>query len=296
MLKTKKKILAILLLNISLSAVFFACKKVNDTTTTNIAPPGKHLVSVYINDDPIPKMLKVLVDIRYIEVKVDTGKVVHDDAYYEHDHDSGNDNISKDHYGKWDTLSITSHIYDLLKLKNGMDTLAAKSFAQVGKITKIRITLGANDTLWTDSTHFYPLTLGDREPYIYASVTSNTIDTLTNGQVMLHIDFNVAKSINHEDGRYCFEPKITCYTDNNTGQLSGIVKPHAAHPTIMVYNSTDTAFAMPEEDGEFKIRGIKPATYSMLYKATAPYKDTLINNVKVIAGQTIAMPIITLQP
>ena len=296
MMKTKKKILAILLLNISLSTLFFACKKVNDTTTTNIVPPGKHLVSVYLNDDPIPKMLKVLVDIRYIEVKVDTDKVVHNDDYYNNDHDSEDDNNSGDHYGKWDTLSITSHMYDLLKLTNGMDTLAANSFAHVGKITKIRITLGPNDTLWTDSTHSYPLTLCDREPYIYARVTNNTIDTLANGQVMLRIDFNVAKSINYEDGRYCFEPKIICYTDNNTGQLAGIVKPHAANPTIMVYNSTDTSYAMPEEDGGFKIRGIKPATYSMLYKATAPYQDTLVNNVKVVAGQTTAVTTITLHP
>ena len=295
-MKTKKKILAILLFNMSLSTLFFGCKKVNDSTTTNIAPTGKHLVSVYINDDPIPKMLKVLVDIRYIEIKVDTGKVIHDDAYYDNDHDSGNNNISKDHYGKWDTLSVTPHAYDLLKLTNGMDTLAANSFAHVGKITKVRITLGSNDTLWTDSTHFYPLTFCGREPYIYGSVNSNTIDTLANGQVMLRIDFNVAKSINYEDGHYCFEPKVTCYNDYNTGQLAGIVKPHAANPTIIVYNSTDTAYAIPEEGGEFKIRGIKPATYSMLCKATVPYQDTLINDVKVVAGQTTSLPTITLHP
>jgi len=295
-MKNTKMILPFLFFTALLFAFFFSCKKVNNSTTTNIAPPGKHLVSVYINDGPIAKMLKVLVDIRYIEVKVDTSKVVHDDSYYNNDHDSGNDNIHENHYGKWDTLSITPHIYDLLKLTNGMDTLAANSFAQVGKITKIRITFGANNTIWTDSTHFYFLTLCDSEPYIYASVTSNTIDTLTNGQAILRVDFNVAKSINYQLGRYCFEPKIISYTDNNTGQLAGLVTPPAANTTIIVYNSTDTAYAMPEEDGEYKIRGIIPATYSVLYKATAPYKDTLINNVQVIAGQTISMPTITMYP
>ncbi|HUZ61913.1 MAG TPA: DUF4382 domain-containing protein [Hanamia sp.] len=295
-MKTKKMILPVLLLGVLLFAVFFSCKKVNDSTTTNVVPAGKHLVSVYLNDDPIPKMLKVLVNIRYIEVKVDTGKVVHSDDYYNNDQDSQDNNNSGDHYGKWDTLSITPQVYDLLKLTNGMDTLAANSFARVGKITKIRITLGPNDTLWTDSTHSYQLTLCDHEPYIYARVTNNTIDTLTNGQAILHIDFNVAKSINYDDGLYCFEPKISCYNDNNTGQLAGIVKPGAAYPSIMIYNGTDTAYAMPEEDGEFKILGIIPAIYNVLYKATAPYKDTLINNVQIIAGQTTPMPPITLYP
>ncbi len=289
-------ILPVLLLSVLLFAIFFSCKKVNDSTTTNVAPAGKHLVSVYLNDDPIPKMLKVLVDIRYIEVKVDTGKVVHSDNYYNNDQDSQDNNNSGDHYGKWDTLSITPQVYDLLKLTNGMDTLAANSFAHVGKITKIRITLGPNDTLWTDSTHYYPITLCDHLPYIYARVTNNTIDTLSNGAAILRIDFNVPKSIHDEGGLYCFEPKITCYTDNNTGQLAGIVMPLAAYPSIMLFNSTDTAYAMPQEDGKFKIMGILPAIYNVLYTSTAPYKDTLINNVEILAGQTTSMPTITLYP
>ena len=84
-------------------------------------------------------LLKVLVDIRYIEVKVDTSGNNHNDDYYNNDHDGDNDHHDHDQYGKWDTLNITPRVYDLLKLKNGVDTLIANSYALAGKITKIRI-------------------------------------------------------------------------------------------------------------------------------------------------------------
>lgn len=292
-MKTNKKILfTLLLLSAAMAASIISCQK--ETSSTNTAPAGKQSISVYLNDDPVPNLLKVLVDIRYVEVKIDTGTVNHEDDYYNNDHDSDNDHQHHDRYGRWDTLSITPRIYDLLKLRNGMDTLIANSYAHTGKITKIRITLGTNNTIWTDSTHSYPLTLCDNDPYIYVRVKTNTVETLPSGQVRIRIDFEVARSVEFENGNYCLEPKMRCYSDNNTGKIEGIVKPREAHALIRVYNTTDTAYAIPEEDGEFKIRGLKPATYSVLYKATIPYRDTTINNIRVQAGQKTVLPTVIL--
>ena len=283
---------ALVLVSVTLIAGIISCQK--ETSSTNTAPAGKQSVLVYLNDDPVPNLLKVLVDISYIEVKVDTGTVHHEDDYYNDDIDGDDDRQDNDQYGKWDTLSITPRVYDLLKLKNGVDTLIANSYAHAGKITKVRITSGLNNKIWTDSTHSYPLTLCDNDPYIYVRVKSNTIETLPNSQILIRIDFDVARSVEFENGHYCLAPKLKCYSDNNTGTIEGVVKPPEAHAMIKIYNSTDTAFAIPEEDGEFKIKGLKPATYSVLYKATAPYRDTTINNIQVQAGQKATMPVITL--
>lgn len=291
-MKTKKGVLIAVLTGTMIAAGIFSCKK--ETSSTNTAPAGKQSVQVYLNDDPVPNLLKVLVDIRYIEVKVDTSGNNHNDDYYNNDHDGDNDHHDHDQYGKWDTLSITPRVYDLLKLKNGVDTLIANSYALAGKITKIRITLGANNVVWTDSTHSYPMPICDNKPYIYIRVTTNTIETLASGQIRLRIDFDVAKSVELDNGVYCLEPKMKCYSESNTGRIEGIVKPLAAHAKIMAYNATDTAYAIPEEDGEFKIRGLSPATYNVLYKAVLPYRDTLINNIQVTAGQKVSMPLVTL--
>lgn len=293
-MKMKLKFFIMLFISATIAAGIISCSKERSVTTTT-APAGKQSVMVYLNDDPIPSLLKVLVDIRYIEVKVDTSTVSHNDDYYNDDRDSDDDNQGRDRYGKWDTLSVTPRVYDLLKLKNGVDTLIASSYANAGKITKVRITLGSNNTVWTDSTRSYPLTLCDNDPYIYAQVRSNTIETMSNGQVKLRIDFDVARSIEFDNGRYCLEPKLKSYSENNTGKIEGIVQPRAAYAIVRVYNNTDTAYAIPEEDGEFKIKALKPATYSVLYKATAPYRDTTINNIQVQAGQKVNMPTVTLQ-
>lgn len=289
-----KKFKVTLALVVLLAFVFFSCKKQSITDVT--APAGKQSVAVYLNDDPIPNLLKVLIDIRYIEVKVDTGNVHHNDDYYNGDHDRDNDHQHYDSYGKWDTLSITPRVYDLLKLKNGLDTLIANGFASIGKITKVRITLGTNNTVWTDNTHFYPLVLCEKNPYLYVKTNNNSIETLPGGQVRIRVDFDVAKSVEFENGMYCLKPRLKSYSNTTTGIIEGTVKPSDAHALVRVFNAADTAYAIPEEDGEYRIKGLKPATYSILYKATAPYKDTTINNIQVAAGQKTAIPVITLHP
>ena len=90
------------------------------------------------------------------------------------------------------------------------------------------------------------------------------------------------------------ELKLKCYSNNNTGEIEGIVKPHEAHATIEAYKNSDTTYAIPEEDGEFKIRGLNPAVYSVLYKAAAPYRDTVINNIQIHTWRNTNLPLITL--
>ena len=68
----------------------------------------------------------------------------------------------------------------------------------------------------------------------------------------------------------------------------------------MVYNATDTLYAIPDyddddEEGEFKIRGIRPGTYSVLYDATAPYRDTTLHNIIVEADEDTELPDIRLR-
>ena len=294
--------------SIALASAFaiVACNKENSASSA--IPAGKQSVLVSLNDDPIPDLTSVLIDIRYVEVKVDTGRVHHEDDYYDDDHEGdrneqygqNNDNEGDnehhhgDRFGKWDTLTVTPRIYDLLKLKNGKDTLIANGLSHIGKITKIRITLGPNNSVSTDSAHTYPLPICNGSPYVYLKVKSDAIDSLPGGQHMIRIDFNVAKSIEFEDGEYCLRPVLKTYCIKTTGSIAGRVLPRHAHPLIMAYNSTDTAYAMPEEEGEFEIRGLKEATYSVQFKAKTPYKDTTLTNIQVQKGKETKLPTITL--
>jgi len=278
-----------------------ACTK---NTSGNTVPAGRQRINVYLNDDPVPNLTDVLVDIRYVEVKVDTGTIHHDDDYYDDDHEGdenegaedgqGEDRHRGDHFGQWDTLNIRPGLYDLLKLKNGVDTLLASGTAFAGKVTRIRITLGTAGSVVVDSTHTYPLTICDGDPYVYVRVPSNAIDTVGGGHIRIRLDFDIARSIEYEDGHYCLHPKLCSYSDDNTGRIEGEVGPAQAHAWVMAVNGTDTAYAMPEDDGEFQLRGLKPATYSVLFKAAPPYRDSTINNVQVHAGDDTHLPSVVL--
>jgi hypothetical protein len=295
------RLLSVALLSILL---FFSCSK--DNSASNTTPAGKQSVAISLNDGPISGLTSVMVDLRYVEVKVDTGRTHHEDSYYNDDHEgdadhggggSGDDEGHHgDRFGKWDTLTVNAGVYDLLQLMNGKDTLIANSFAHQGKITMIRITLGSNNSITDSNSHVFPLSICNGSPYIYVKVPSTSIDTLSGGQSMIHLDFDISRSIRFDDGQYCLKPVLKSWCHRTSGSIEGSVTPAAAHAAIMAFNDTDTAFALPWHEGEFKIRGLTPGTYSVLYHAFPPYQDTTLTNIVVQQGSETKLPVVNLHP
>ena len=272
------------------SLVFWACQK----DISGNAPEGKQRVSVYLNDDPSFNFTKVLVDIRYVEIKVDTSHGCHDDDDHDGDDDDDDDDHHHDGFGQWDTLPVPGGVYDLLRLRNGIDTLLATGFVLNGRITKVRFTLGTNNSVWTDSVHSEPLSICEGRPYVYAKLKRNMIDTIPGGGIRVNIDFDVNKSIKRKNGRYCLKPELKAYSHHSCGEIEGKVLPQAANAVVVIYNNTDTATAIPFSNGKFKVRGLSPGIYSVLYDGTAPYQDTTITNVQVDRDREVHLPTITL--
>ena len=277
----------------SAAMLFTSCKK-EVSANTAVVPAGKQQVTIYMNDDPA-NYSKVMVDIQRVEIKTDTGRNHHDDRYYDGDDDSDDDRNGHDSYGQWETLKVTPGVYDLLRLRNGVDTMLANGNSWKGRISKIRITLGTNSTLWTDAIHNFPLSICESKPYVYIKVASNTIDTLAGGAIKLRIDFDIAKSIKNKNGGYCLRPQIKCYSERNTGSVEGKVFPKDAKAMVAVFNATDTAYAFPEDGGEYKIKGIKEGAYSIRFDATSPYLDSTITNIRVRKGEDTKVSTVTLR-
>ncbi len=81
---------------------------------------------------------------------------------------------------------------------------------------------------------------------------------------------------------------------HNTGGIEGTVLPYAARPYVTAWNDTDTATAKPEENGEYKIRGLNAGTYSIMFQGSFGYKDTTLTGIQVTNGQAVQIPLITL--
>src|SRR5258708_7902319 len=127
-------ITAIILLNLT------GCQK--ETSQGDYSPKK---LKVYLTDDPC-QYDSVFVDIRFVEVKIDT-VLFDDDQQGDHDGDDDDDNTVRDQFGRWDTLTISPGIYNLMNLRNGVDTLLASGNIPAGKVKKIRLTLGANNSV-----------------------------------------------------------------------------------------------------------------------------------------------------
>ncbi len=293
-MKTKTKWLATLC-SVSFFLLFLACNKNNSMNAGGNIPPGKSQVSIYMMDDPIT-MFKVLIDIRQVSVEIDTAtKQSEADEDDQWDDNFWGRHRDRDHKSViWDTLSITPGVYDLLKLRNGTDTLLASGIFPSGKILKVRITLGSDNTVYTDSSTSYPLVVSGSHPYFDINVRKENVSSITNNQFKLWLEFNLAKSIFFRDGQFLLKPNVVVFNDVESAKIKGIVLPERASALVTAFNSTDTLYSIPGEDGKYLFRVVNTGTYSINFKGAGGYMDTTINNIVVDTGKLTNAPTITL--
>ena len=280
---------------VSLIIGLSSCKKENFLTTA-----GTQLVTVKLNDAPITDLTNVWIDIQYVEVKIDTADARgrhHDDDFYEKDEDKDDDHKGgHDEYGYWDTLAITPGLYDVLSLRNGLDTTLAKDQRlPKGRIHKVRLTLGNNSAVSKDSgVTRIPLSNCSNSPYVYVLLKNEHMDEHGVDQFEINLDFDLMNSIKEDNGGYCLRPVIKPYSKKSSGKIEGWVFPKDALAIPMAYNSTDTAYAKPNEDGEFKICGLKPGVYTVKFSPSNGYQDKIITDVVVTPGEEANIGNITL--
>ncbi|MEN9697759.1 MAG: hypothetical protein RLZ56_1180 [Bacteroidota bacterium] len=273
------------LLGLQLLVIFAACNKSNPDLVVNNANGDP--LKVYLTDAPI-KNDTVFLDIRYVEVKLDTGMHKGDDHFGDNDVDSLNDRSNHDQFGHWDTLQFTPNIYNVAALRNGVDQLLGTGYTK-GTIRKIRITIGQNNSI-VDSGVSHPLYT--RNNYVYANIHANhhQKDSVNQSATALYLDFDLFRSIVLVNGRYYLLPYLKPFSNENFAAVQGGVIPAESRPFITVYNSTDTSFGLTDKLGYFRIRGITEGTYSINFKGSNGYHDTTINNVVLTKGRVYTIP------
>jgi len=254
------------------SLIFIACSKNNDGSSDQTVPNGKQNLSLFLTDAP-GFFDNVSVDIKSVQVLVDT---------------CGNSSLWQGIASgcqTWETLAIKPGVYDLLSLRNGTDTLLAQGNVINGKVVLVKIELGTDNSLIKDSVK-YPLHLTKlTEPYIYLTLTGNEWERYEKNKSRLWLDFDVARSIVVIGNDFFLKPVIHVFVKSTTGAIGGVVSPMAAFPVISVYNSKDTAYALPNRDGRFLVRGLQPGTYSLNVNASNGYNDTTIANINIKTGE-----------
>lgn len=261
---------------LALCVLLYACQK--ETSANGAIPAGKTKLSVYLTDGPYD-FQNVLIDIQQIAVKLDTCQRNSDDDHdqpgCDDDHDQRNGDCEI-----WDTLNIRPGIYDLVQLRNGLDTLLASDFVLNGKIKRIKFTLGDNNNVIVDSTS-HTLRLLNNQHFVYVNIKREHLDSLSSNNLQLFLDVDLSRSIKFFNGQYWLKPVIKPFGRHSSGEIEGKVRPVGSFGMIKAYNTTDTAYAMPWSQGEFKIRGLQEGTYNVFIQGINGYSDTTISNIGV---------------
>jgi hypothetical protein len=274
---------------------FFACSKNGSESSNANIPAGKSQVSVFMMDAPL-SFSKVLIDIRQISVEVDTATKQTapdypnqwDANYYGFGRGINNKSVI------WDTLTITPGVYNLMDLRNGTDTLLASGLYTTGKILKIKITLGSADTVYTDSTTFYPLVVFGPSPSFDINVQRENVSSVTNNEFQLWLDFNLARSVFFWNGEFLLDPYITVFNYQVSAKVRGQVLPWGASPLVTATSSTDTLYAIPGFSGNYQFSNVPAGTYSISFTGHDGYHDTTINSIMVDSMRVVQVPTITL--
>lgn len=263
--------------------IFFACSKEKSDNST--VPSGKQELNLYLTDGPTDIFDQVLIDIKSVKILVDTCDKTRTRV------------IDWDSTKKctiWDSLTIAPGVYDLLTLRNGIDTLLGSGTVTDGTIRKIEITIGTNNSVVKDSVS-YPLNLFNNQTTITIKLYGHEWDNYSSGRYRLWLDFDCGRSIiKMRDGEFYLSPYIRAFIIKESGAIKGVIKPREASSIVSVYNATDTAYAFPWHDGQFKVRGLDSGTYSVFVNGGNGYLDTTINNVSVTIGNETDIGTITL--
>jgi len=242
--------------------------------TKNSEDPGKGTasMSIYLTDDPSPYD-KVNIDIQSVEV-----------------------NVSSDSSGEgWVELPMTKKgVFNLLHLRNGLDTLIASGILPAGKISQLRLVLGPDNSVVVGGVSF---------PLETPSAQQSGLKLLLNTELKPGIDYKVwtdfdaAKSIvTTGNGKFLLKPVIRVYTKATSGSITGIVLPPAADAWVYALSGSDTvASAKPDSlEGKFLIQGLDAGTYSISVDGFNNYNDTLLTNIVVNTGAVTNTGTITL--
>lgn len=267
-----------------LSGLFYACTKETSAEDDNApVPAGKQSLKLYLTDDPA-RFDEVLIDIRAVAVVVDT--------CFKNDDDDDDDDDCRQTVD----LGVAPGIYDLLTLRNGVDTLLAQGLVPDGKVKRILITLGTNNSLVKDGIT-YPLGLfPGTNNIIVLKMKGNEWDQVGNRRHQLWLDFDVNRSIIVvRNNLFYLKPVLKPFTMVRTGSIEGRVTPNEALAVISIYRGADTAYAIPNRDGKFKVRGLLPGNYDLFVNAGNGYADTTITNIDVMMKKETKLATIVLK-
>jgi hypothetical protein len=175
-------------------------------------------------------------------------------------------NTTTDSSSGWQTVPLfRSGMYDLLRLRNGNDTILAAVDLPAGRVSQIRLVLGSGNYVeMRDGSTKVLETPSAQQSGLKLNVQAELVPGVPYALVL---DFDAARSIVATgNGKLILKPVIKTFPRATGGGIQGIVLPMQANPVVALIRGADTSIALPAANGFYKFWGLNAGSYTLLYK------------------------------
>ena len=199
----------------------------------------------------------------------------------------------------WITILDEPLEVDLLDLTNGNNITLGSAELDPGKYSQLRFILGNNNTITVDG-EVIPLTTPSAQQSGLKLKLDSEIEAGTTYTLL--VDFDAARSIVKagNSGKYLLKPVLHAVNLAEAGSISGNVQPSAAdsagfNTNVMAVTDGDTLSTITGDNGDFKIMGLLPTTYEVIFDADSDlYADTTVTDVEVVANEETVIDSVSL--
>ena len=181
------------------------------------------------------------------------------------------------------TIDINGSPIDILRFRDGKDTVLAGVDIAAGRLQEVRLVLfdTGNRVVVDGVSHDLNTPSGQT-----SGVKIKVQENLTGGvEYILLLDFDAAQSIVLTgNGKYNLKPVIRAIPQAVSGALMGMVTPLASYPDVYAIMGTDTVGAVIDASGKFYFPGLAAGTYRVNFMPLSPYVAKTIDNIEVVNG------------
>ena len=255
-----KKMKSILFIAIPLLAISLtqSCNKEASNGASGLL--GLKLI---LTDGPSMLFDSIFIDIRKVDIEI----------------------IKQDNTEAWQSLTIQAGIYNILRLRNGIELQLASMNIPSGNVEKLKLTLGTRNSAMKNGTSF-PLFLHNNVNEFTIDINDDLDEDGDADHKKFWLDFDGAGSIiETSPGHFELNPSLRHFSHHNSGEVEGKISPNDALPAIvMAIAGTDTMTTRTENEGEFKFRGIHNNSIKLIIHPFNNYRDSIIASVPVNPG------------
>ena len=203
-------------------------------------------------------------------------------------------NSEGDQNAGWVSLNVEEGVYDILELTNGLHALLASAELPAGRISQIRLVLGANNTVKINGELKSLSTPSAQQSGLKLKLNASLQEGVT---YTVKLDFDAARSIVSagNSGKYILKPVIRAYEEATSGAIKGNVTPVDSSPAVYAIAGTDTvATAFTDAAGKFMISGVPAGTYKVSFSPKTGYQPLAKDGVAVTVGNVTNLGAITI--